>query len=40
VFCTPLGRTGGDRLTIPGLCDLALSEMRQAYDSGLEQALR
>ncbi|HLG71051.1 MAG TPA: hypothetical protein VK009_11565, partial [Chloroflexota bacterium] len=40
VPCTRLGRIGGDRLTIPGLGDLAVSEMRQASDSGLEQALR
>jgi phosphoribosylformylglycinamidine synthase len=36
---TKLGMTGGGRLAISGVCDLALSELRQAYDSGLERGL-
>ncbi|HLG12507.1 MAG TPA: phosphoribosylformylglycinamidine synthase subunit PurL [Dehalococcoidia bacterium] len=34
-----LGVTGGDRLRIAGAIDAALTELRAAYESGLEQAL-
>jgi hypothetical protein len=34
-----LGETGGDRLRLAGAIDIALSELRVAYEGGLEQAL-
>jgi hypothetical protein len=34
-----LGRVGGDRLTIPDVCDLTLAAMKDAYDHGLERAM-
>jgi phosphoribosylformylglycinamidine synthase len=34
-----LGETGGERLRIAGAIDVALSELRDAYEGGLEQAL-
>jgi phosphoribosylformylglycinamidine synthase len=36
---TRLGTVGGSRLTIPGVCDLALEEMAAAYEGGLARAL-
>jgi phosphoribosylformylglycinamidine synthase len=30
-----LGRVGGDRLTLPGLVDLAVAELEQAWKGGL-----
>jgi hypothetical protein len=30
---------GGDRLTIPDVCDLTLAAMKDAYDHGLERAM-
>jgi phosphoribosylformylglycinamidine synthase len=34
-----LGATGGDRLTVPGLIDLPLSQLRDAYEGALPRAL-
>jgi phosphoribosylformylglycinamidine (FGAM) synthase-like enzyme len=34
-----LGATGGDRLVVPGLLDLPLSRLRDAYDGALPRAL-
>ena len=34
-----LGATGGDRLTVPGLLDLPLSQLRDAYEGALPRAL-
>jgi hypothetical protein len=36
---THLGRVGGQRLMIRGLADLALDDMRAAYERGLEALL-
>jgi phosphoribosylformylglycinamidine synthase subunit PurL len=37
---TRLGAVAGQRLIIRGFCDLSIGDMRRAYDTGLEQALR
>ena len=37
---TTLGVTGGDRFVIPGLIDEPLTELRAAYEGGLERALQ
>jgi hypothetical protein len=34
-----LGTTGGDRLVIPGLLDLPLSRLRDAYEGALPRVL-
>jgi phosphoribosylformylglycinamidine (FGAM) synthase-like enzyme len=34
-----LGATGGDRLVVPGLLDLPLSQLRDAYEGALPRAL-
>jgi phosphoribosylformylglycinamidine synthase len=34
-----LGATGGDRLIVPGLLDLPLSQLRDAYEGALPRAL-
>ena len=34
-----LGATGGDRLTVPGLLDLPLAQLRDAYEGALPRAL-
>jgi phosphoribosylformylglycinamidine synthase len=39
VPATRLGATGGDRLTVPGLLDLPLSQLRDAYEGALPRAL-
>ncbi len=40
VLCTPLGIVGGDRLRLDGaVIDLAIADLRAAYDSGLPAAL-
>jgi phosphoribosylformylglycinamidine synthase subunit PurL len=36
---TRVGTTGGDRLVVPGLLDLPLSRLRDAYESALPHAL-
>jgi phosphoribosylformylglycinamidine synthase subunit PurL len=36
---TRLGTTGGDRLVVPGLLDLPLSRLRDAYEGALPRAL-
>jgi phosphoribosylformylglycinamidine synthase subunit PurL len=36
---TRLGATGGDRLVVPGLLDLPLSQLRDAYEGALPRAL-
>jgi phosphoribosylformylglycinamidine synthase len=35
-----LGRTGGDRVRLAGIIDAALSDLEEAYEGGLEAALR
>jgi phosphoribosylformylglycinamidine synthase len=35
-----LGETGGDRLRVAGAIDVGLADLRNAYEGGLEQALR
>jgi phosphoribosylformylglycinamidine synthase subunit PurL len=39
VPATRLGATGGDRLAVPGLLDLPLSQLRDAYEGALPRAL-
>ena len=39
VPATRLGATGGDRLVVPGLLDLPLSQLRDAYEGALPRAL-
>ncbi|MDF2742058.1 MAG: purL, partial [Actinomycetia bacterium] len=39
VPATRLGATGGDRLVVPGLLDLPLSHLRDAYEGALPRAL-
>ncbi|HJU02446.1 MAG TPA: phosphoribosylformylglycinamidine synthase II, partial [Actinomycetes bacterium] len=39
VPATPLGTTGGERLTIAGVLDLPVSQLRDAYESALPRAL-
>jgi phosphoribosylformylglycinamidine (FGAM) synthase-like enzyme len=39
VPATHLGTTGGDRLVVPGLLDLLVSQLRDTYESALPQAL-
>ena len=39
VPATHLGTTGGDHLTVPGLLDLEVSQLRDAYESALPRAL-
>jgi phosphoribosylformylglycinamidine synthase len=39
VPATRLGATGGDRLVVPGLLDLPLSRLRDAYEGALPRAL-
>jgi len=34
-----LGETGGERLRVAGAIDVALTELRHAYEGGLEQTL-
>jgi hypothetical protein len=34
-----LGGTGGDRLVVPGLLDLPLDRLRDAYEGALPRAL-
>jgi hypothetical protein len=34
-----LGETRGDRLRVAGAIDVALTDLRNAYEGGLEQAL-
>jgi hypothetical protein len=34
-----LGETGGERLRVAGAIDVALTELRDAYEGGLERAL-
>jgi phosphoribosylformylglycinamidine synthase subunit PurL len=36
---TRLGTTGSDRLIVPGLLDILLSRLRDAYESALPHAL-
>lgn len=40
VPATRLGSVGGDRLDIPGVCNVTLEQMDQAYRTGFERALR
>ena len=39
VPATHLGTTGGDRLVVPGILDLPLSQLRDAYEGALPRAL-
>ena len=39
VPATHLGATGGDRLVVPGILDLPLSQLRDAYEGALPRAL-
>ena len=39
VVAARLGPTGGDRLVVPGLLDLSLSRLRDAYEGALSRAL-
>ena len=39
VPATRLGATGGDRLIIPGILDLPLARLRDAYEGALPRAL-
>ena len=39
VPATHLGATGGDRLVVPGVLDLPLSQLRDAYEGALPRAL-
>jgi phosphoribosylformylglycinamidine synthase len=34
-----LGSTGGDRLVVPGLLDLPLARLRDAYEGAIPRAL-
>jgi phosphoribosylformylglycinamidine synthase subunit PurL len=39
VPATRLGASGGDRLVVPGVCDLALARLRDAYEGAVPHAL-
>ena len=39
VPATRLGTTGSDRLVVPGVLDLPLSQLRDAYEGALPRAL-
>ena len=39
VVLMPLGRVGGDRFRLSSFCDVAIADLVEAYDEGLERAL-